>query len=187
VNTEFSPVAEKKVKIAHVIPINLIPYEQRTAFMNMAYERNNVYPDAAEKIEVVNERQNLKTRIQGLIEAGYAVGVALDDKDDIDKLPNNVKMLVFERLGGRIGNFRQMEGVIAMLRALHIGDVRARNERLSRIYEMLTGESAVNVPPTEDPREFARRFIVRLPPIKVEDKEELKKMNERMLALLSAA
>jgi hypothetical protein len=85
-----------------------------------------------------------------------------------------------------MGDFRQLEGIMASLRALHIKDRRVMAEKLSKIYEFLTGESR-DVPDISDPKDFARQFIFTLPPIIIHDARELKTLNENLLRLIESA
>jgi len=182
------PVAEGKT-MYHVIPVSLIPQGyQRTKFIEFVGELNRRYPGARERIRVVTDRQDFRKVVEDLAaDPNNIVDVALDDETLIDTLSKEIKMLVFKPEGGDLGDFRQLEGILAALRALHIEDVAQRNEKLSRLYELLTGKAPQNIPDISDPREFARQFIFVLPPIKVKEYGDLKRLNENLLRLIESA
>ncbi len=167
----------------HVIPIELVPYPIRNKFIDIVARMNRDYPDAPEKIKIVTEHQDLFD-IAGRLSADNDVDVALSRRGDIDKLPDGVKALVFE---GELGNFRQLEGVLACLRALSIKNSAERSDKLSRLYKLLTGEDPKKIPDISDPKTFARNFIFILPPIAVENYEYLRKLNSNLLHLIESA
>jgi len=118
--------------------------------------------------------------------------VALTNINHIKRVPilkgeDKIKMLVFK---GKAGDFRQVGGVIAALRALHLpkGDIIPT---LLRIYSAMEGSLYQGkIPPpsaVDDPREFARTFIFDLPPIRSMSVNDIPKMNEQLLKLLTAA
>ena len=189
-NLDLLPPLENGKTLWHVIPVSLIPqnanYNQQTKFIEFVNRLNRDYPNVREKIRIVTDRQNLAEVVKGLLSnPNNIVDVALDNESWIAELPL-VNMLVFKPKDGKLGDFRQLEGILAALRALHIKDRSQMKERLSKLHELLTGESK-NVPDIEDSKEFARQFIFVLPPIKVENYEDLRKMNERLLQLIQSA
>ena len=188
----IQPVEEGKT-MWHVIPVSLIPqdprYNLRTKFIELVREMERLYPEAREKIRIVTDKQDLANVVNNLAkDPNNIVDVALDSESLIDKLPDSAKMLIFEAKDGDIGDFRQLEGILAGLRALHIKDYNQRIEKLSRIYKFLTGESPKNIPAASDSlKEFARKFKFILLPITIEDKEALRRLNENLLRLIEAA
>jgi len=194
-NIDVTPPIEEGKTLWHIIPAKLVPgsphYNQQVRFTEFVSDINRRYPNIREKIKVVTDRQDLLETVKGLAaDPNNIVDVALDDESYINGLPDNVKMLVFkpvtDNLGG-VGDFVQLEGVLAGLRALHIEDFGQRREKLERLYELLTGEKVTQFPNTQDAREFARNFIIKLPPIKVQDPDALRRINENLLRLMEAA
>ncbi|MCX5679481.1 MAG: glycogen/starch synthase [Candidatus Omnitrophica bacterium] len=203
------PVKDSKV-IYHIIPEALVPHEyvgqsktQRTVFSGVVKRWNDEYPDSSEKIVVVTEEEmrhpekmieKIKLREMELTGRDVLVDIALDDERYLDdeafmsKMPKDAKFLVFKAEGGRLGTFRQLEGILAGLRALYINDYSQRMEKLSRIYELLTGAPPSRIPDvTDSGRDFARKFIFVLPPIEVRDPQEFATLNGMLIASLSAA
>lgn len=193
-NLELLPPIERGKTLLHIIPVSLVPqdprYNQRAKFIEFVHSLNRRYPNATEKIKVVTERQmkDLRKIIAYEMEHGAIVDVALDNENYIDELPDGVKALVFESKDGNMGDFRQLEGILASLRALHIEDRSQREDKLSMLYRLLTGEEPPNdIPDINDTREFARRFKFILPPMTIKNKEELRQLNENLLRLIEAA
>lgn len=189
---ELLPPVEAGKTLWHVIPVSLIPqspdYNQQTRFIAFVNELNRLYPNSGEKIKVVTDRQSVEDIVKSLAsDPDNIVDVALDSEGTVDKLPDGVKALVFKPKDGKLGDFRQLEGILAALRALHIKDPAQMREKLARIYRLLTGEAAQNIPEIADPREFAKKFIFILPPIEIRNKEELRRLNENLLELIKSA
>jgi hypothetical protein len=113
--------------------------------------------------------------------------VALTDANDIAKVPDGVKMLVFK---GVVGDFSHIEGIVAALRALHLQREQVMPSLL-RIYAAMKGAAYEGkMPPPgllDDPREFARAFIFDLPPVTSVPVNDIPKLNARLLVLLTAA
>ena len=188
IDIEALPHIEKKKTLWHVIPIGLIPPEQRNMFIDLISSMQREYPEGREKIRIVTDRQDLKSMVEQLVtDSNNLVDVALDSEADIDKLPGGVKMLVFKPAGASLGNFRQIEGMIAGLRLLHMEDRVQFREKMSRLYEVMTGHPPKEIPDISDPREFARKLIFELPPITVESGEELEDINRSLRELLRSA
>ena len=96
-------------------------------------------------------------------------------------------MLVFE---GQAGDFRQIEGIIIALRALHL----ERNKvipALLRMYAIMKGEPYEGkIPPVsmlDRPRDFARTFIFDLPPVTGVPVNDIPELNKRLKEFLIAA
>ncbi len=192
IDVGIMPAVEKGKTLWHVIPLTLIPqsqyYNQRAKFIKFVKQMNKDYPDMREKIRVVTNRQDLAKVVSELAnDPNNIVDVALDNEDYIDKLPDGIPMLVFKPKDGDLGDFRQLEGILASLRALHIKDYSQRKEKLSRLHELLTGEAPKEIPDIPDPKEFAKHLIFILPPIRIENSEDLKRLNENLLKLIESA
>jgi len=198
VNLELLPPIETGKTMWHVIPLRLIPqspdYNQRVKFYEFVKTRlDRLYPNVREKIKIVTDEgdygRNLVDEVTRLAEdKNNIVDVALDSEEYIDKLPDGVGMLVFKPEGGDLGTFRQLEGILAALRALHIKDYAQRSEKLSALYGLLTGKEPPNgIPQVSDNKEFARRFQFILPPITIKDGKELQRLNENLLRLIESA
>lgn len=192
-NIESIPSLEKNKTLWHVIPLSLVPqnagYNQRNKFIEFVHRINRLYPDIPEKIKIVTEEQDIAAVVAELkADKNAIVDVALDNEADLERIPQNVDVLIFKPMDGIMGDFRQLEGIIASLRALHIKDAFQRRERLERLYGILTGRSPQKFPDAvDDPKEFARRFMFILPPITINNTNDLKLFNENMLRLMEAA
>lgn len=181
----------------HVIPLSLIPqhpeYNQRARFRNFVRQMEREYPDSKERIIIVEDDKDIESTVRRLAD-GNIVDVALPGTVSLEKynLPSNVKMLIFEDARDEAGNiipsdFVQVEGIIASLRALHIKDTSVRNERLSRLYEILTGQKPPVIGDIDDPVRLARKIIFVLQPVTVKDIREFKQLNDNMQELLMSA
>lgn len=175
----------------HVIQMTLASrdplYNQRAKFVEFINEMNRRYPEAREKIRLVSEKRDIAGVVAELAkDPNNIVDVALDSELAIDNMPKGIKMLVFRAKDGQMGDFRQLEGILAALRALHIDDFAQRKARLERIYELMTGEHK-DMPDISDLKEFAKAFQFILPPVTIKDKEELKRLNDNLLRLFESA
>ena len=95
-------------------------------------------------------------------------------------------MLVFE---GNAGDFRQLEGIIAALRALHLSRAEILHSLL-RIYAAMKGEGyqgEIDERWLDSPLELARNFIFDLPPMDPIPVEQEQELNERLVQFLIAA
>ena len=142
-----------------------------------------------EKIEFVS-KQELLDRVSTLaMDPNNLVDVALSDMAFIEKLPENVKSLVFE--SDSSSNFVNIHGVLSALRALQNDDITT----LTKIYKILTGRKFAQMEKLRslDPnapkyyQKLAKLIIFQLPPIEVHNIAELKIMNAQMLDLLKSA
>jgi len=174
-----------------VVPVTLCPrdplYNQRTKFVEFVNEMNRLYPEVREKIRIVSDKQDLIQTVRTLSsDPNNMVSVALDSEECLEKMPDGVRMLIFKPEDDDLGNFRQLEGIIAALRVLYIDDFAQRKAKLERIYELMTGEHK-EVPDISDLKEFARQFQFILPPIIIKNKQELKRLNDNLLRLIESA
>ncbi|GEM_PF-6439515 len=186
INMELLVPVESGKTLWHVIPIDLVPFDIRPDFIHAIEAINRDFPDLREKIEVVTDRQDLAAVVERLAaDPANIVDVAVPGADHLEGLPGNVKALVFE---GELGDFRQLEGILAALRALQQSNV----DTLLRLYQVLTGQSFEG--DEEDirknianPKQLASIIIFNLKPIEVQDFDELKRLNENLLKILRAA
>ncbi|MBI2871340.1 MAG: ROK family protein [Candidatus Omnitrophica bacterium] len=183
-----------KKPFLHFIPATLIPenhlYNQRMMFGSFVHVFNALSSSANERIVLIEEdRMNdLRAMLQTGIRNGFVVDVALDDDHYLEDLPEGAKALIFKSVGGVLGDFRQLEGVVASLRALHIQDYRRKIEKLSALYVLLTGRYPQHIPsPEVTDKDFAMIFQFDIPPVFVTDREELRRLNENLLKLMTMA
>ena len=151
--------------------------------------KNNRDNKIKEKIEFVSKHE-LLARVSILtMNPNNIVDVALSDTTFIEKLPENVKSLVFET--DPSSNFINIHGVLSALRALQNNDIMT----LTEIYKILTGQEfnqmeklrKLDQNSSKYYQELAKLIIFQLPPVKVYDTAELKKMNTQMMRFLEAA
>lgn len=195
IDMEFIPTFPENRTLVHIIPVSLIPqgtidnkYNQRARIIEFINQINSI-PNVREKIRIITERQDLAAAVQEEIamNPNVVIDAALDDVAYLEKLPNGVKALVFKPENNQAENFRQFEGIIASLRALHIKDYSRRMAALSALYELMTGKPAPIIPQTDDTKEFARQFQITLPPITVKEYDDLKSLNESLMRLMESA
>lgn len=184
-NTELLPPVESGKTLWHVISEEILPIKIRDDFKRMVGEIEG-YPGLREKIKVVKNKDLLgEIRIKTASENNI-VDAAVPDKKYLSNLPKGVKALVFE---GELDvfSFRQLEGVLAALRALQQEDAQG----LITIYEILTGEPFKGserdiVKYMEDPWSLAKIIIFTLPP-GVKRYEDLVELNRILLEFIRAA
>ncbi|MFQ5952260.1 MAG: hypothetical protein ACE5JK_02525 [Candidatus Omnitrophota bacterium] len=185
-NLELIPPIEAGKILWHVIPAKLIPYSIRSEFVAFINEMNQKYPDSREKIKIVTERQDFFATVKDLAgDSANLIDAAVATKDDLRDLPKSVKALVFE---GALGDFRQLEGIIAALRALQQEDVEA----LTDLYMLMTGEEFQGdlhevAGSIEDPSLLAEFLTFSLSPVKVHNVRELDRLNKEQVRFIHAA
>ncbi len=159
---------------------------------------NNYYrnSDENERIWVLSGDQDVSDAMALLekISPGSVFDVALADKDDISKVPEEfngmpVKMLVFD-IECQAASFNHVEGVIAALRALRL----EREEvipALLRVYRVINGAPYEGELPSpgdlDNMRKFASTFIFRIPPAEALPVGEIQKLNDQLLKILISA
>ncbi|OGW99862.1 MAG: hypothetical protein A3I73_04620 [Omnitrophica bacterium RIFCSPLOWO2_02_FULL_45_16] len=180
------PAVLENKALWHIIEERVIPTPQRSTIVtrvNKAFRENK---DAAEKIWIIEEGKSIEDAINEIRrENPYAlIDIALSSEEHIDNVPDDksLKMLVFKPQGDYI----QLEGVIAALRALHSENALPA---LLRLYSVMAQESFNNPPDavSDNPKEFARRIIFVLPRASSAPVNDIPKLNERLLKLLTAA
>jgi len=189
------PIIPAQKTLIHVICKDLVKDFREgldTIFVTdlLKIERNNRKDDRIrEKIEFVS-KQELLERVSTLaMTPNNLVDVALSDVTFIEKLPENVKSLVFK--SDFSSNFINIHGVLSALRALQNDDITT----LTEIYKILTGRKFAQMEKLRslDPnspkyyQKLAKLIIFQLPPIVIHDIKELKNMNAQMLCLLKSA
>ena len=183
---ELIPPLEKGKTLWHVIPAELIPLSIRKDFIKMVGDLNRDLPEMREKIRIVTEKQDLTAVTAELAADGNnVVDVAVAGAGQLESLPEGVKALVFE---GELGDFRQLEGILAALRALQQDNARA----LTDLYRILTGkdytgDEADILKNIADPVALSKVIKFTLLPIRVYDYNALDAMNQRLLQLMRAA
>lgn len=178
------PVVPEGKKLWHVIDEELIPHAIRNDFRKLVKDMNKL-PRVREKIRVVTGRQDIAAVAAELAaDSANIVGVAVTSEDILNALPKNVKALVFK---GEPGDFRQIEGIIAALRALHGNNI----PDLIAVYEILTGNrfngDIKALLAANDPKTLAEAIIFNLKPIEIHDPAILREINEKLLNFLRAA
>ncbi|MGB2631190.1 MAG: hypothetical protein WBD24_07340 [Candidatus Omnitrophota bacterium] len=185
INLKLIPPVEEGKVMWHVIPAELIPYSVRNDFVAIVSMINRKYPDAREKIKIVTERQDFYATVRDLADdPGNVVDVAVAAREDLAELPKMVKGLVFS---GELADFRQLEGIIAALRALQQKEVLD----LIKLYMLMTGESfkgniteLQNV--LEDSMRLAEFMVFSLGPVRIHNAKELDELNRRLLTFIHA-
>ena len=189
------PVIPSQKTLVHVICKDLVKDWREgldTIFVTdlLKIERNNRRDDKIrEKIEFVS-KHTLLDRVSILsMDPNNLVDVALSDMTFIEKLPEKVKLLVFELDSS--SNFINIHGVLSALRALQNDDITT----LMEIYKILTGRKFTQMEQlrsldSNNPKYYqklAKLIIFQLPPIVIYNDAELKNMNSQMLCLLESA
>jgi len=183
---ELIPPLEDGKILWHVIPAELIPLPIRKDFIKMVSDLNRDLPEMREKIRIVTEKQDVAAATAELAaDVNNIVDVAVVGEGQLESLPEGVKALVFE---GELGDFRQLEGILAALRALQQNNARA----LMDLHKILTGEDydgdeASILKNIADPVALSKVIKYTLLPIRVYDHNALDDMNQRLLQLIRAA
>jgi len=189
---------EKKV-LWHIIESGVLaPYQESSSIVQ---DINNFSrgSEGDERVYIMNARESIEEamrRVKEEFKCPDAIfDIALSSADHVDRVPvlkgkEEIKMLVFE---GEISEFRQVEGVMAALRALHLPEIRSI-AMLKKMHEILTGtpysggltddELARLI--AEDPKGFAKEFVFILPPAD-ELIDYLDDLNERLRDFIIAA
>ncbi|MDP3732224.1 MAG: VWA domain-containing protein, partial [Candidatus Omnitrophota bacterium] len=184
-NLNLTPTVPQGKVLWHVIPEKIIPYPIRSRFIAIANEMNRI-PRIREKIKVVTEKQDLNYIVSKLTnDSNNIVDAAVSKAEELEGLPNGVKALVFE---GELGEFRQLEGILAALRALHRNDVRA----LIKLYELLTGDPFSGsegdiIKNLNDPKSLAQFILFKLKPIERIRIQDLERLNDNLIKLIQSA
>lgn len=192
-NLMLYPVLPQEKVLWHLVDHDLVSESQRSSFaqqVNQASFRS----EGKERIYITREGETLAQAIAAIKGRcpNAVFDAALSRAEEIDAVPEieggmPVRMLAFE---GEPRDFTQLGGVIAALRALHLGRDEAI-PALQRVYAGLCGRAFTGrVPPPEafdDPRAFAQAFIFTLPPAAALPIDDIQKLNNQLLKFLTAA
>jgi thiamine kinase-like enzyme len=189
INMSVIPPLAGERRLVHVISTDLLPVSAgRFRLVREIEKMQNAIGDLSERI-VFCSPKNLERKIRELKKDGKTVvNVALASVKDLSNLPSGVRALVFEGEKGKENDFKQIEVVIAALRALHQGDI----ESLINIHNLLSeeafdGDEKLLMEYLEDPRKLAEWLTIKLGPITIVNEDELKVLYERTLLFIRAA
>ncbi|MFA6635991.1 MAG: radical SAM protein [Candidatus Omnitrophota bacterium] len=206
-NMDLIPPVPDGRTVYYVLPESIIPgedslasadFDQRSSFRDVFARLRRDYSGNREKIIMVPDDkmdnvEDVAVLIERIREYEHEVSgrevemnFALTSEKQLDLIPESAKALIFEAEGGNIGSIRQIEGIIAALRTLHIADIKERNNRLSVIYRLLTEKDPPEVFPG-DLRELARVVKFVLPPVLILDSDGLKELNDQMQIFIEFA
>jgi hypothetical protein len=178
----------------HILEESVVSESQRNSFTQKV-NNASMRSDASERIWILRRGESIEkamAKIRGIC-PNAVFDVALSSTKHIDRVPpasegeDEIKMLVFK---GKVGDFTQVEGVITALRALHLERDRVI-PALMQIYAVMKGSGYDGKVPSAEllasPRDFARNFIFDLPPADALPVDDISKLNEQLLKLLTAA
>ncbi|MDD5439585.1 MAG: hypothetical protein PHS37_05305 [Candidatus Omnitrophica bacterium] len=192
INKRLEPAIPPQKIMWHVIDHGMIDIQQLPYFQNMNRDLDD--GKSRERIRFVKAHETLAQVLEEIHHEhpGAVIDVATNDYARLAAISDPaIKALVIE---GAAGDFRQIEGLIAALRALHIDRLRVI-PTLFHIYAALgaTGKTGnENRYDTllklfeTDPREFARKFIYILPPIE-RLPDDLPRLNRLMRTFITSA
>ncbi|OGW75725.1 MAG: hypothetical protein A2Z72_03410 [Omnitrophica bacterium RBG_13_46_9] len=185
-NMDLMPCVPQGKALWHVFVNELIPEEQQAMGFVTKINQMSRRSKGPERIRVLNKREKLENVLTELSQdPNNVVHVIINSENRLDELPENVKTAI---LKGELGNYAQLEGAMAISRALAIEDRALRNGRLCQLYGLLTGEPFKGtIPDTDDPRALALAIIFNLPKITVTDYEELRNLNRNLIFLIQSA
>ena len=199
INRKLAPAVSEGKVLYHVIMRSLIPqdasFNQQNEFVTIINDINHDFPGVKEKIiAVTDEQMKDPGRLKEFLEScengrQVALDFAVDNDKYLKSLPPGARVLIFEPKDNNLGNFRQLLGIIAALRAIQIEDYQDRIDKLLRIYRILTGSAAPSeIPsPGDSPEDFARKFRFVLPAIELHDPDSHVRLNDRLRILLRNA
>ena|GEM_PF-5195303 len=185
-NMDLTPAIPERKILWHIVANELIPDLQQNMGLVTNINQMSRRTDSREKIRIVYEGENLEDVVRKLIQdPKNIVHVILNNETQVDRMPENVKMAVFK---GELGNYTQLEGMLAVSRVLDIEDRELRNSKLRYLYKMLTGVAFHGeIPDTDDPKELAMAIIFTLPKATILDHQELQDLNSNLIRLLQSA
>jgi len=184
-NMDLLPPVEKGKVLLHLIPIQIVPYSLRSRLSNLCQDRDSF----RERIELVPDGRDI-AQVAGdrLSEGNYIVDVAVIHKGTLARLPNDVNALFFTTRAP-VANFRQLEAIIAALRAVHTKNARAMID----LYEVLSGErfpgdiTQFTGDIFNDPQGLAKLITFELEPISIPDKNRKRDLNDRLFEFITKA
>jgi DNA-binding transcriptional regulator YdaS (Cro superfamily) len=189
-------IAEGKV-LWHIIDNKLLAPAQRHSSFAQKINKFSLESKKSEKIWILNKNETIEDAMEKIrkfhsekkdTDKEPYFDVALNSTDQIDQVPESVKVLVFR---GEVGDFSQIGAVITALRALHLHRTEIVASLLN-IYSALNGTAYTGDIPSVDfiinsPKEFAKRFIFVLPPVQSLPINDIPKLNDRLLEILMDA
>jgi len=185
-NAGLLPSVEKDKVLYEVIEEELIPVTMISEMHSLARETENL--KLRERIKIV-KRKDLQSETARLkSDPNNIILAAVQRKYDLKVLPEGVKALVFTGTDGGAFGFKQLEGIIAALRALERGDAAA----ITRLYRILTGTKfAGKIDDLSrymtDPQALADVISFSLDPSQAKDPAELKHLNRLLTVFLHEA
>ena len=184
-NMELTPAIPQGKVLWHVFENELIPEVQQSMGFITRVNHISTRTGGAERVLVLNKGEKLDEVIAGLSADPKNIIHVISNSGEIDNIPDGVKIAIVK---GEMGDYVQLEGVMAVSRALDIEDIQLRNRTLRLLYRALTGEVFEGkLPETDDPKALARAIVFLLPKIIIKDYKELKSLNESLLQFIQAA
>jgi hypothetical protein len=185
-NMDLLPVIPESKVLYHLIPMEMVPISLIKRDLVKEIQRGQT--GSREVIEFVYSHNMAQRMLALSLDTANIVDIALTSRDQLSLVPSNVKALVFEGEREDMNTFKQLEGVLAALRAIHSGNTDA----LLSIYAILTGEKYTGdiadlTANLDNPKELAKYIVFHLRPVTVVDIDELRVLNERLIQLLVAA
>ncbi len=173
-------------KILHTVVMNtLVPERQRDgAFITQV---NKAFRDnGPERLRILNQDEDLASTLEALVQdPNNIVNVIVDSEARLKDIPAGVKIAIMK---GKLGNYFQLEGAMAVSRALNISDKEKRDEKLRMLYRLLTGSSFSGmIPDIDDPKALALAIVFNMPEIIVSDYNELRALNSNLIFLMRSA
>ena len=173
-----------------MIPLKYIPQSIQVQFNSMVTRLNKDHPELREKVIVTTDRQGLVDKVNELLaDPNNIVMAAVTNEEDMARLPHisgeRLRALLFKGEPGGLNDFKQVECMLAALRALYNNDAKA----LIALYELTSGEKFTGNPgellaAMNDPSALARKITFILKPIPIERQEMLDRLNSRELELI---
>lgn len=195
INSSMPAEIDKKKTVVYLLQDDLVPAGISGRFIEEMKSLDKNYPYMREHYRVITKEQakDMGAYISSLkagMEEGQeiCINAALTDEDLMKTLPAGVKALVF-RGANKEDGFRQIEGVVAALRALQREDAGI----LAELYRLLTGKT---LPPSADtdilasinnPEMLAKIIIFDLPRMDSIPVENLNRLNDLVLGYLVSA
>jgi len=191
IDMEVIPPVEKGKVLWHVIPTDLIPNSFKSLdFIRKVNEIQESLPGLKEKIRFVTNGSNLRRVVEELSQdKNNIVDVAVNNTRDLETIKEfGVRALVFEGERGGYESFKQLEVIIAALRALERNDTRT----LIELHNMFSDEpfslsEEDLLACLDDPAALAKRITFNLGPVEIKNPSELQELNERLLEFIQSA
>ena len=185
-NMELTPAIPHGKVLWHVIDNELIPEMQQSLGFITRVNQMSSRLNGPERILVLNKGEKMEEVIAGLSADLNNIVHAVSHSENIDNIPEGIKVAI---VTGELGDYTQLEGIMAISRALDIEDIPVRNNTLRRLYRVLTREEFDGELPAipDDHKALAKAIVFILPKTVVENYKELKTLNENLLQLIMAA